>query len=109
MVTGTGTNAPWDMSRAQEGDLAERLMAVLHWSPSINRWLYHDGNRWVKAVCAEEYGVGSQPYRVVLAVLRAIELVEEKSPSSGKKLTKQKQVVDGVMSDYRDLCVRRAQ
>lgn len=63
---------PYDFGLfGMEGDMCERLPDVLHWSPSLKRWMYFDGNRWVK-------GCDVDAYKVVLGLLRKVGMARTK-------------------------------
>lgn len=98
-MTGEGTDTPWDMTRAGEGDVFERLENLLHWSPSKQRWLYHDGNRWV-------LGAEVEAYRVVLAVLRTMGRVSTRKQAK-RKGSGHREVIEEVMNLYRSSCEQK--
>ena len=45
---GKDTNRPWALDDAVGETINDRLDKILHWSPEISRWLYWDGDRWVR-------------------------------------------------------------
>lgn len=57
MNMGRDTNRPWAVEMAAGATLNERLDSILHWSPELNRWMYFDGNRWIRGTEVDAHGV----------------------------------------------------
>lgn len=89
-------NRPYDFGLfGIDGEMCERLPDVLHWSVSLRRWMYNDGNRWVK-------GYEVDAYKIVLELLRQVGMV-------GMKKNKRRTIgarvdVERIMNAYRGQC-----
>lgn len=87
--------APWDLSTLPvEGDILERLDRILHWSPAIARWLYWDGDRWVK-------GWEGDAYRICLALVAPGRRPNSHSATGHADTTR------SVVEAFRAMCVER--
>lgn len=54
---GRDPNRPWAVDMAAGETLNDRLDSILHWSPELRRWMYFDGDRWIRGTEVDAHGV----------------------------------------------------
>lgn len=92
----TNAHMPYDFKLfGMEGDLCERLPDVLHWSSSLQRWMYFDGNRWCK-------GYDVDAYKIVLELLRQAGLAQKRKQK--RRMFAARGDVENVLKTYQGQC-----
>lgn len=99
-INGTRSQAnPWgdDLQPVDDfRDLYEVADKLLHWSPSLRRWLINDGNRWY--LTQGEHDV----YRV------ALQLMTNKSERKKGRVSRFRPATESFISSFKAWCESRA-